>query len=278
MERKKSVHPDGTAWSELYAVVRRKTGLDLDKYCPHQLQRRILSMVRAQSLADLGEFSSWLASNKGNMRWFLDKMAINVSSLFRNPEKWYEIQSLVLPELLAEKTALRAWSAGCSYGAEAYSLAMILDLKFHGGRHQILGTDIDVAALEQAKRGEFSESDVQGMPDEYRRHYLRKQGQIYKAVDTLRPYLNFRRGNLLADRFSENFDLILCRNVVIYLTEEAKNTLYERLVAALRPGGYLFIGPTEQVTNAEVLELEMRLPFIYRKGTQPHERKWRYAS
>jgi len=235
-------------------------------------------MVDTQKLAHLGEFSAWVAASDDNMRWFLDKMAINVSELFRNPEKWDEIQNKVLPELLAGKPALRAWSAGCSYGAEAHTLAMILDHRFRGGRHQILGSDIDLTALDQAKRGEFSESDVRGVPDEYRRNYLRKEGQLWKAVDTLRPYLTFRRGNLLADRFEENFDLIMCRNVVIYFTDEAKNALYERFVASLRPGGYLFIGSTERVTNANDLELETVFPFIYRKPTQPQERKWRNAS
>ncbi len=268
--------PNAQEWRRFYDIVKAKTGVDLDLYRSNQLQRRTVSMVESLNLKSLDEFTKWFGESATNQRWFLDKMAINVSELFRNPEKWTEMINKVLPELGADKKGLKVWSAGCSYGAEAHTLAMILDQKFRG-RHQILGTDIDQDALDQAKRGEFSESDVRWVPREYKSTYLRQEGNKWFATDVLRSYLTFRKGNLLADRFDSGYDLIMCRNVVIYFTDEAKEELYRKFYNALRPGGILFVGSTERVTNYRDLGFDTGLPFFYRKPLEGNN-QWRNAS
>lgn len=263
-------------WKQFYDVIRRKANLDLDLYRAGQLQRRVLSMVETQGLKSLTEFATWTAASQDNLNWFLDKMAINVSELFRNPEKWTEMENTILPELLKTNKSLKIWSAGCSYGAEAHSLAMVLDAKFPGN-HRIIGSDIDQAALAQAQRGEFSEADVRCVPAAYKNKYLRKEGNSYFADAGLKKYLTFKKGNLLADRFDSGFDLICCRNVVIYFTDDAKDALYQRFYEALRPGGILFVGSTERVAKARELGLDTALPFFYRKPNQG-DNAWRIAS
>jgi len=269
-------HPSAEQWASFYRAFQGNTGLDLVSYKQDQLQRRILSMVDSKSLNSLEEFWTMLRGSDDNVRWFLDKLAINVSELFRNAEKWREMQDVILPELRKQTPRLKVWSAGCSYGAEAYTLAMILDSHFPG-THQITGSDIDEAALSQARRGEFSDADVRNVPPALKAAYLRQEGSVWTAETTLRRYVTFKTGNLLRDTFESGFDLIMCRNVVIYFTEPAKEALYTKFFRALRPGGYLFVGSTERIFNSRDLGFDTPLPFFYRKSLQG-ETVWRNAS
>lgn len=267
--------PKLAEWQEFYAFFKRKTGLDLDLYKANQLQRRIISMFGQQSCANLGEFSNWLAKSPANTEWFLDRLAINVSELFRNPEKWTEMEKDILPQLLKNTPKLKIWSAGCSYGAEAHTLAMILDKKFNGS-HRIIGSDIDTAALNQAKSGRFSKNDLRCVPAEYK-SYLKSDGDEFVADESLRKYLTFQKCNLLGDRFDSGFDLIMCRNVVIYFTEEAKDELYEKFFRSLKPGGILFVGSTERISRSEEIGFKTTKPFYYQKPITG-DREWRNAS
>lgn len=263
-------------WEQFYKDFKARTGLDFDLYRANQLQRRIVSMAEHKGFKNLAEFWAWMKTSQDNVDWFCDRIAINVSELFRNPEKWAEMEKTVLPELLQKTTRLKIWSAGCSYGAEAHSLAMILDAKFKGP-HQIKGTDIDLEALAQAKRGEFSESDVKCVPDAYRRKYLEQRDKSWFAKPEITKYLTFGKQNLLADRFETNFDLIMCRNVVIYFTDEAKNQLYRRFYDALKPGGILFVGSTERIFEADEIGFTTPRPFFYQKPLK-EDKVWRNAS
>lgn len=262
-------------WDEFYVLLKRKTGIDFHLYKPQQLQRRLISMATVKGFKSFPEFHKWAGESDANVAWLLDKMAINVSELFRNPERWNELEKHVIPELLTKSRTLRCWSAGCSYGAEAHSLAVLLTAKFPG-QHSILGTDIDLAALAQAKESRFNDADMRGVPKEYQ-PYFKKFEKGWTVEDKVKKHLKFERQNLLADRFSTGFDLILCRNVVIYFTEDAKDELYGRFFDALRPGGYLFVGSTERILKAGELGLESPYPFFYRKPMLA-EKTWRNAS
>jgi chemotaxis protein methyltransferase CheR len=269
-------HPREEEWAAFYRTFQSKTGLDLVSYKQDQLRRRILSMVDSKGVSSLDEFWGLLRGSDETVRWFLDKLAINVSELFRNADKWSEMQDKILPMLRAASPRLKIWSAGCSYGAEAYTMAMILDSKCPGA-HQIVGSDIDEAALSQARRGEFSDADVRNVPPALKANYLRKEGAVWTAEAPLRRYLTFKTGNLLRDSFDTGFDLIMCRNVVIYFTEPAKEALYSKFHRALKPGGYLFVGSTERIFNSRELGFDTPLPFFYRKSLQG-ETVWRNAS
>lgn len=263
-------------WEEFYGRMLKSTGLDLHKYKANQLQRRIVSMATHKNFRNLDEFWGWLSKSQENIVWFCDRLAINVSELFRNGDKWKQVEQEILPELMASSSKLKVWSAGCSYGAEAHTLAMILDAKLVG-RHSILGTDIDEEALAQARRGEFSVNDVRGVPQEYKTKYLESKNGAYFAKSELKKYLTFKKQNLLADRFETGFDLIMCRNVVIYFTEEAKEELYKKFYNSLRPGGYLFVGSTERIFKANEIGFETEKPFFYRKSMLGNK-KWLNAS
>lgn len=269
--------PSTEQWTGFYTQMKRKSGLDLTLYKQDQLQRRILSMLEARGAQDLEGFWRIVGSTEKDLQWFMDKLAINVSELFRNPEKWSEIEKLVIPDLLKRTTRLKCWSAGCSYGAEAHTLAAILDLNFPGG-HQIIGSDIDQAALDQANAGEFSDADLRFMPDRYKQKYFERSGAGWRTVPTLKKYLTFKRGDLLGDRFDSGFDLIMCRNVVIYFTDAAKEELYRKFYAALKPGGCMFVGSTERIFSAKEIGFTTTIPFFYQKPMEGKTQQWRNAS
>lgn len=264
------------AWLTFYGHMKKRTGLDLNLYKPEQMRRRIASMMEAKGAKNLEEFWKVVGSSDHEVRWFMDKLAINVSELFRNPEKWTEMRDRVLPELSRKTRNLKCWSAGCSFGAEAHTLATLLDAHFPGN-HSILGTDIDAAALAQANRGEFVEADMRGVPAEYRSRYYERTDTGWKAKPSLRKYLTFRHGDLLSDRFDSGYDLIMCRNVVIYFTEPAKDDLYRKFFQALKPGGILFVGSTERIFNARQMGYESPIPFFYQKPSTG-DTQWRNAS
>lgn len=268
--------PSEQDWQKFYGNVLRATRLDLNKYKANQLQRRILGMIETRKCQDLTSFWTSLSTDPKGLEWFLDKLAINVSELFRNPEKWAEMEQRVLPELLSRSTKLKCWSAGCSIGAEAYTLASILQQRFPGG-HQIIGTDIDQAALNQARLGRYAELESRAMPEPYRsKSFTARDGALWVNPEPKR-LCTFKTGNLLDDPGETGCDLIMCRNVVIYFTDAAKDVLYQKFFQALKPGGILFVGSTERIFNARELGYEVNLPFFYQKPTNG-ERTWRNAS
>lgn len=268
--------PSESEWNVLFAAIRKKIGLDLNLYKQEQLRRRIQGSCDSKGLKGLSELTKLIEQDETACKWLIDRLAINVSELYRNPEKWTELETKILPSLNAPGKKLKIWSAGCSFGAEAHTMACILDSRFPGA-HTILGTDIDAAALEQAKQGSFSEADMRGVPEPIRNRYFTKENDRWMASQAIRKYLTFKRGDLLSDKFDTGFDLILCRNVVIYFTEEAKDLLYMRFFQALRPGGVLFVGGTERIFNSRQIGFEAPIPFFYQKPME-QEHRWRNAS
>jgi chemotaxis protein methyltransferase CheR len=194
-------------------------------------------------------------------------VTINVSHLWRHGEQWTALSQHVLPEL-AERGRIRAWSAGSSYGAEAYTIAAVARDAVPNARVEIRGTDLDKRMVERARRAEFSADDMRQVPPAVvKRHFepLPNGGTV--ACKDLQRMVRFDVGDLLRMRVSPaSFELIMCRNTVIYFTEEVRNELHARLVGALRPGGYLVIGSTERVAEPRALGLESTRPFTYRKA------------
>src|SRR5262249_36596717 len=153
----------------------RKTGIDLNLYKAQQMHRRLMGMVERANLGSFVEYFQLIERDPDEFAAFLDRMTINVSELFRNPEKWEELRDKVLGPMLQQRRPLRIWSAGCSFGAEPYTLAMLLDHLSPHGRHLLLATDIDQKILEKARRGVFTEPDIKNVPPAYRQKYLTRR-------------------------------------------------------------------------------------------------------
>lgn len=254
----------------------KKSGIDLNLYKQQQMHRRLLTLVEKAGCENFVEYFNFLDKNSTEYGCFLDRMTINVSELFRNPEKWIEMEKQVLPPMLAGRKPLRIWSAGCSYGAEPFTLAILLDRISPGVSHTIHATDLDLSILAKAKQGIFDSNDIRNLPaadiEKYFQVVPSTKGpglpQRYQIIDKLRSRVTFRQQNLLADRFEEGYDLICCRNVVIYFTNEAKDALYVKFMNALRPGGVLFVGGTERIFGYQALGFESAIPFFYSRADE----------
>jgi len=242
-----------------------KSSINLNDYKPAQMQRRITNFLHRHHAQGYLEFFQKIDKDSKLYKTFIEYLTINVTEFFRTPEKFNELEAVVLPNLLAKRQRLNIWSAGCSIGAEPYSLAMALDHLTPTVRHRILGTDLDVEMLNKAKHGMYTANELKNVTTERLKRYFSVQNESYLVQEAIRSRVELSRHNLLMDAFEDGFDLILCRNVVIYFTEEAKNTLYRRFFKALRPGGVLFVGGTEAILNFRDMGFESYLPFFYRK-------------
>jgi chemotaxis protein methyltransferase CheR len=245
--------------------VRRLTGIDLAQYKRAQMERRIRSFADRKGITALPAYLAALSADRVALDEFLDRMTINVSQLWRNPEQWTRLEQTILPEL-ARSGSISAWSAGCSYGAEAYTLAAVCRQVAPGCRVEIRGTDIDPRMVARARDGRFSADDARTAPKAALQRWFDRDGEGWQAKAELRMMTKFGPGDLLRDAPpSARFDLILCRNVVIYFTEPVRDQLHKLMAGALRPGGYLMIGSSERVSTPQAFGLESSHPFIYRK-------------
>lgn len=254
-----------------FTIFKRKVkatyGLDLDAYKRAQMERRLRANMEKCGAGTFQQYYTLMQRSKALADEFLDRVTINVSELFRNPDQFEVLRTRILPELLRERKALTVWSAGCSYGAEAYTLSVLLNELAPSQRHSILATDIDDRMLARAQAGVFQEQEVRGVSRARLVRYFDKVPEGFAAKEILKTPISFQKHNLLESRFRTGFDLIACRNVVIYFTDDAKSVLYRRFRDSLRPGGYLFVGGTERISDYIEIGFESRVPFFYKK---PH--------
>jgi chemotaxis protein methyltransferase CheR len=257
------IHDDYVAFCE---SVHALCDIDLLQYKRGQMERRVRAFAERRGHAELPTYLELLAGDAAARDEFLDRVTINVSNLWRNPEQWARLQAEIVPELAADGT-LRAWSAGCSYGAEAYTLAAVCRLAAPTALTSILGTDIDRRAIERARDGSFSADDVRDAPPNALARFFTMDGERWRPTAELRLLVGFELGDLLRLRPPAGvYDLVLCRNTVIYFNEEVRDALHERLATALRPGGVLVVGATERVSAPEAIGLQAAAPFTYRKA------------
>lgn len=271
-------------YEEFKRRVYRKSGINLSNYKQQQMQRRINSLIANLSVGGYREYFQLLESDPRRYQEFLNRLTINVTEFFRNPERFEDLEKRILPELARAARrgggggGLKAWSAGCANGAEAYSLAILLaEMEGAGSvragavsKHRILATDVDRGVLERANAGVYGEAELKYVDEERRRRFFeRKDAQLYAVDGKLRQMVQFKSHDLLLDPFETGFDLILCRNVVIYFTEEAKDLLYRKFFAALKPGAVLLVGGTEPLLRYRDYGFEALLTTFYRKPEAP---------
>jgi len=236
--------------------MKRSFALDLDSYKEAQLKRRLEAFL-ARHKTDYDAYFRRLLANKAEIKEFVDFLTINVSEFFRDPKLFAVLEREVLPGLLARRRILRLWSAACANGAEPYSLAILLEELTPGRRHRILATDIDQEVLEKAREAVFGPESLRNV-DERRlaRFFTGEAGQKRTLAGDIRERVEFRRHDLLKDPFERDFDLIACRNVLIYFTRDAQNELFQKFSRSLAPGGFLFIGGSEMILRYQELGLD----------------------
>jgi chemotaxis protein methyltransferase CheR len=242
------------------------TGIDLSSYKEKQMRRRIDSLVSRNKCSSYDEYVRLLRTDSNVFSEFINFLTINVSEFYRNPDQWEILDKVYLPELISKfGKRLNIWSAACSTGDEPYSLVMALSRHVPLGDIRIIATDIDKRILEQAKTGLYNEKSIKNVPEDLKKRYFRQIGPSFQISDEIRRCVSFRESNLLSDRFPDDLDMIVCRNVLIYFTDEAKEDIYRKFYRSLKSGGVLFIGSTEQVADYKEIGFGRRNSFFYDK-------------
>lgn len=241
------------------------TGIDLKSYKRPQMERRLTFLRDKLGFGDFRSFLMAMRRDPAILHQLLDRMTINVSEFFRNPERWSALVTKLRDSSIVKGQRLEAWSAACSTGEEPYTLAMVLAENFPALHYHILATDIDKTVLSNARQGTYRVPQLKGLPEGYQDKYFESSKTTATVGRSLQSNITFKEHNLLRDEYPKSLDLIICRNVLIYFTEEAKHHVVTRLASSLVEGGFLFVGSTEQFLRSETFGLVPVSPFLYQK-------------
>ncbi|OEH85916.1 chemotaxis protein CheR [Desulfuribacillus stibiiarsenatis] len=252
-------------FKDFISKVFKKTGLDLAQYKEPQMKRRLTSLYLKHGHKNFNEFFQAIDKDRKLYDEFLDRMTINVSEFFRNSNRWQILQDKILPRIIKDNRRPKVWSAACSTGEEPYTLAIILSELLPQSQVQVIATDIDETAISKAKEGIYVKRSLQEVPPHIVKKYFSETAKGYAISDDIKKLVTFKKHNLLADKFDTNYDLIVCRNVMIYFTDEAKHELYMKFSGALKNEGVLFVGSTEQIFNPQTYNFKALDTFFYEK-------------
>ncbi len=243
----------GEAFTALLEYVEAKLSFATSHYNNSYLDRRIASRMRRTRTETYEEYLGLLRDDPDEQEALLDSMSINVTGFFRNPDVWAGIRE-ILRALSANREAVHVWSAACADGREPYSVSMLAhaDPRVDASSVHVLGTDISAPALETARTGVYEEPrtadfhDQLDVLDGYTR-FVDVDGRRYEMGPTVRNSVNFERHDLINDDPKSGFDLVICRNLFIYIDNEYKESMLRTIADSLRPDGYLVIGKAETI-------------------------------
>ncbi len=242
--------------------------IDLNYYKEKQMKRRITSLLKRNNFNDFDDYFQGLESDKALLDEFVNYLTINVSEFYRNPSQWEVLEKEILPDIINKKNKnIKIWSSACSTGEEPYSMVMLLTKFFDLKDIKILASDIDVGAMDKAKLGIYNSKSLDNLPKEFKVKYFEPIESSYKIKDDIKKCVEFKKMDLLKDVFPRNLDLIICRNVMIYFTEDAKELLYKKFYDSLSNNGVLFVGSTEQIILPDRYKLKSLKTFFYKKDS-----------
>lgn len=242
------------------------------------LQSRLQKRLRELDIADFKTYADYVLSQTGQQEelvHMLDVVSTNKTDFFREPVHFDFLRDTILPQFCEDSAQrmIKIWSAGCSSGEEPYTIAMVLDDFFAarpGFDFSILGTDLSTRILAAATNAVYKEDRVESIPLETKRKYfLRSKDRVHptvRIVPTLRRKVRFERLNFMEEnyRVADVFDVIFCRNVLIYFDRPTQETVIRKLCQKLKSGGYFFLGHSESVMNMD-LPLRQIRPTIFIK-------------
>lgn len=261
---------DEIALNGLKLFLRKKLNLDLLQYKNNYVERRISARMKLTKAESLASYLVLIKKDPKELNTLKDYLTINVTEFFRNMETFDVLRKDTIPTIIKSKekggsNTIRVWSAGCSSGQEPYTLAILFIEAFEkfskDFRLVIIATDIDRKSIAQAKSGRYESSIIEGVPKDLLIKYFDKIGDEYQVKSFVQDCINFKFLDLTADDGSNvagvsAYDLIVCRNVIIYFKSELKKSLFMRFYNKLRKNGYLVIGKNESLTGEAKTLLE----------------------
>ncbi|WMC92417.1 CheR family methyltransferase [Kineothrix sp. MB12-C1] len=243
------------------------TKIDLSAYKEKQMKRRIDTLIAKNNVVGYDKYITFIKENGAKFEEFVNYLTINVSEFYRNLDQWKVLENEIIPELISKfGKNLKIWSAACSTGDEPYSLVMALSRHIPLEQIKIYATDLDKQVIAKAKVGLYSDKSIVNVPEDLKRKFFTKIGPSYQISEEVKKRVEFSNHNLLKDSYRDGWHMIVCRNVLIYFTEEAKDEVFVNFQKALANKGILFIGSTEQIINYKDIGYARKNSFFYEKA------------
>lgn len=253
-------------------LLRMKTGHDFSLYKKNAMYRRIERRMGIHQIERIGDYVRYLQENSKEVELLFRELLIGVTNFFRDPAAWDQLGREVIPALLANRPSggvIRAWSAGCSTGEEAYSLAIVFKESLEQAKPaenftlQVSATDLDRDAIDKALQGVFPANIAADVTPGRLRRFFVKEETGYRVTKNIRAAVTFAVQNVIMDPPFTKLDILICRNLLIYLSPEMQKKLLRLFHYSLKPGGILFLGSAESINNFtdlfEPLDLKSRL-------------------
>jgi chemotaxis methyl-accepting protein methylase len=257
---------DEAALSSLLAKIERARGLRLGSYKGPCLRRRLAVRMRARGVHTFRAYAEVLDRVPEEYDLLLDALTINVTRFFRNPETYAALRERVLPELATRPAPAAVWSAGCASGEEPYSIALLFadetELRTPGARTRVRvdATDVDPGALAALKTASYSPAAVEDVPAAMLRRFF-SAGPPYRLSPAVTRLVRPIRHDLTQDPPPHPpYDLVVCRNVVIYFDRPTQERLFERFFEAITPGGWLLLGKVETLFGPARARFKLEVP------------------
>jgi chemotaxis protein methyltransferase CheR len=236
------------------------------------LESRLKERLREKNVDSVSAYFETVKKDKEELKGFLDSVTTNLTRFFRNQAHFDALEKYVIPEIMKIKKtpgAIKIWSAGCSTGEEPYTIAMLLnEILPSAWNYEILASDLSLKCLMTAKEGFYAENRIVGIPDNYLAKYFDKVDGGFKIHQNIHSKIRFDYHNLKNDSQQRNFDIVFCRNVIIYFDEVAQNAVINRFWDSMASKSFLFIGHSESLfgmkTQFEFLKTEWAT--LYRKS------------
>lgn len=254
-------------FEDLLAFVESKTDFATSYYDDAYLDRRISARIRRCDVDSYGEYLALLREDEDERAELLDALSVNVTEFFRDHKVWTALREILLEEVSGRQVSI--WSAACADGREPYSIAMLaLDAGIPARKIDILATDIDEDALEDAREGWYESTrttdirDQLDFLDDPLEYVDRRDDRGFVVADHVKDLVTFERHDLITDDPKSGFDLVACRNVGIYIDAQYKRPIFETVSASIQPGGHLVLGQTETLPSGVKAGFEAADPRI----------------
>ncbi len=267
---------DRRIFQNILSLVQARTKMDFSKYKQSTVLRRIRRRMQLNQTELLDEYMDFLRSSDTEAHALAEEFLITVTRFFRDPEIFDHLETEMLPRVFEGKTdsdTIRVWSVGCATGEEAYSIAMLLIERAarttNPPRIEIFASDLHEPSLRRAREGEYPDSIEADVSEERLKRFFVKRDDSYHVRKDLREIVVFANHNLLRDPPFSRLDLIVCRNLLIYLQRDLQNDVIELFHYALNPDGLLLLGPSESIERAALFQAESKQYCVYRRRNVP---------
>jgi len=243
---------EDVAYQKMKKLLHETVGLDFNGYRDEYLKRRFAIRLRATGTNTYRRYVRYLQKNPAEYNLIIDNLVINYTTFFRDKDVYFHLEKTLLPSLF-KSNDVRIWSAGCATGEEPYSLAILvhklLGKKLSHYKVTISASDLDEDALDKAEKGEYSRKQLNGLEDSLIAEYFLNRGESYQVKDFVKQIVCFEKHDVMKPCLRKGFDLILCRNVMIFFSREGQQQVHMHFYKALREGGYLVIGKAEALSG-----------------------------